>query len=345
MHQELLPEINQTIKRTKRAIISLGCSFVHGQGAIDESIYHKYPWVSRPNPTAQGYFRLRWSMEEKQKKKLVEEYPDIILWPNGELDFHMHEYAHAFNSVLCKKYFNNEYASINLGRRGNGNRAAIKELYFYPEILWDELEEIIVIYVPSGAERFDFMDDIYCDLNKHGRWVSMWPNTTDNNAGSRNKLWSGYKESLYSKRFEVLEQIANIQELLLWCKYKNAKLIITPGFMRYYTKRSFAESLQEQPTRSETREFLDSTTIKLDDSIINLVKMWPWDNMFYPGGYPTFVDLLMAQEFSDWKTRTTFYEFMGKGSPGGWITPCAHPAAKGHDLFAKHLYKHITENL
>jgi hypothetical protein len=38
-----------------------------------------------------------------------------------------------------------------------------------------------------------------------------------------------------------------------------------------------------------------------------------------------------------------YMQFLGKGSPEGWITSCSHPSQKAHELFAKHLYKHIVE--
>jgi len=229
MYQDSIQQINDDITRTKRAIISLGCSFVQGQGAIDESIYKNYKWegIKYGNPN------IVW--DKKNTHQLVKEFSDIKILHDGAPNFSRHEQKNAFSNVLAKKYFEGEYASINLGRSGCGNRATIKELYFYPKINWKELTEIIVIYCPTGAERFDFIDDIYHELNNHGRWVCAWPSILDD-TGPNKMLWQGYKEAIHSTKFEILEQISHIQELLLWCEHKNAKLIVVPSFQKVYNK-------------------------------------------------------------------------------------------------------------
>ena len=40
---------------------------------------------------------------------------------------------------------------------GRGNRAAIKELYFHPEFDYKNKNDIIVVLMLSGMERFDFV--------------------------------------------------------------------------------------------------------------------------------------------------------------------------------------------
>ena len=62
--------------------------------------------------------------------------------------------------------------------------------------------------------------------------------------------------------------------------------------------------------------------------------------MFYPDGEKTFADAVTAKEnIKD----DHFFNYLGTGSPNGWITACAHPSAKGHDYFAQLLYNHITK--
>ena len=75
------------------------------------------------------------------------------------------------------------------------------------------------------------------------------------------------------------------------------------------------------------------------DHLEMLVNQWPWDKMFYPQGCETFIDLCLKQEGI---TNRGFWDFNGIGTPGKWVTVCCHPSAKGHDLFAKELFEHIT---
>ena len=78
--------------------------------------------------------------------------------------------------------------------------------------------------------------------------------------------------------------------------------------------------------------------------MIDLLNLFPWENMFYPDDMPTFVDMTLRQEFKHTDPlKYHFWSFIGKGTPNNWLTPCAHPSAKAHDLFAKLLHEHLTK--
>lgn len=340
MFKSQIAQINKDIKRTKRAIIALGCSFVQGSGAFSEDIYKNYKW--KPLVTGE---HIQWELSKSDQQQLISQYPEInIQIGTDQPNLSLHQYNNAFVNVLAKKYFNGDYAAINLGIAGCGNRATIKELHYYPDILWDEIEEHIVIFCPSGMERMDFISDEYHDPNSHNRWKAMWPRELDE-ISSRADLWRGYANHIHSRKFQVLEQIAIIQELLLWCKYKKARLIITPAFSTAYDKDLFKDDLLTHITRNHTGDITNHSRIFVQDfSVDDMLDMWPWANMFKPDGCPSFADLTVKQEFGkEWETKH-FYSYVGLGSPEGWITPCAHPSAKAHDVFAQQLYKHITEN-
>lgn len=343
MHFDFIPEINESLKKTKKAIITLGCSFVEGHGAVAQKLWDQY-YVPGGKTDATD-----WDLTEQDAKHIMDEFPDITLSEYSEhrtkLKFYKHESNNAFGNVLCRKYFNGEYTCLNFGRRGNGNRAAIKDIYFYPGINWDEIQETIVIYCPSGAERYDFIDDQSCFVDKHGRWVTIWPTVVE--PGSpRSLIGEGLKLGIATQRAIILEQIANIQELITWCKYKKAKLVIVPAFMRYYNRKRFFDFLHMNVLRKLDRTYEDEVPHDNESHIQQVVDLWPWENMFYPNGYPTFADFVMGQEKSlDWENGPNFYSYSGKGTPDKWITPCAHPSVKGHDLFASVLYKHLQEIL
>lgn len=343
MYKEQVSVIAKDLKKTKKAIVAIGCSFVQGQGAVNDELYQDYNW------NFQEGVPLTINATYKQRKRLLKTYSNLKL--NGltasfnNIDFTMMEYDNAFVNVLCKKYFNGQYTPINLGIRGCGNRASIKELYMYPEINYDKLDEIIVLYSPSGLERFDFIND---QAENHFNWKAMWPhyeNMDKDNA--RRSLWKGYNQVLHSDKFEVLEQIAHVQELLTWCKYRNAKLIITPGFDRRYDKEYFQECLSKNVER-KNEIFVKSSKPSFSQSPqdkSHLINLFPWNKMFKPDGYTTFADLVISKEETLENKQDHYMQFLGKGSPDGWVTPCSHPSQKGHDLFAKHLYTHITDNV
>lgn len=336
MYYKQVEKINQDIARTGRAIVSLGCSFVQGQGAVNDELYEHYEW----------YFErigvpLSIRATAQQQQQLLEQYPNVEMGPHG-LDFTQMEYDNAFCNVLAHKYLASEYAAINLGIRGCGNRATIKELYFHPELDWHKCREIIVVYCPSGLERFDFVNDGW---NEHHHWQCMWPHYKDIDTSTRRLLWEGYGKHLHSEKFELIEQLGHVQELMTWCQLHNARLIVTSSFDRRYTREHFEQVLSSTYTRDTTGQVTRHPERpmrpEIRQELTRLLDLWPWQNMFLPDGKYTFVDLAMAQEFpEDWDKRH-FFVYTGEGSPDGWITSCAHPSAKAHDLFARHLAEHI----
>lgn len=333
MFRQQYEEINKDLERTNKAIIAIGCSFVQGQGTINDELYEKFKWnYLGPGASLQPI------IDNKKKKFLLKKYPSLKKDLDNEINFTFMEYDNAFVNVLCKKYLK-DYTPVNFGLRGCGNRGSIKELYFHPHINWHKIKESIVIYVPSGLERFDFINDTSRD---HFRWTCMWPHYENvPSKTARRLLWEGYNKQLYSDKFEILEQIAHVQELITWCKANNSKLIVTPGFDRRYDREYFNYVLGKHLNRDN--EVLTEQKIKFkshQDS--QLLDLFPWDKMFKPNGFSTFMDMAMDQE--DLENKKDYYlQFLDNRSPNGWITPCSHPGQKAHDLFAKLLAKHIKE--
>ena len=332
MYKKQVEKINKDLKRTGKAIVALGCSFVQGQGAVNDDLYTDYKW----NYVGLGY-PLEINVNKSEIAKILKDYPNLT-FSAGKFDFTYMEYENAFVNVLCKKYLQEDYTAINLGIRGCGNRATIKELYFHPEINWEDAKEIIVIYSPSELERFDFCNDMW---DEHFHWKAMWPHYKNVDDVNRKKLWEGYAKVIWSEKFEVIEQIAHVQELLTWCKLKKAKLIITPGFDNRYTRTYFEKSLKIITERDTDGNLVKNNTPLINfKSDMHLAELFPWENMFAPDGYDTFVDLAMSQELLG-NTNFDFFQFLGTGSPNKWITPCSHPSAKAHDLFASKLCNYI----
>jgi hypothetical protein len=332
MFRKQVKEINNDLKHTRKAIIALGCSFVQGQGAVNDELYQDYKW-----DMVEIGKKLEIQLTSKEKAELLNKYSNLSVH-STVIDFTLMEYENAFVNKLCKKYFQGEYTPINFGLSGCGNRATIKELYFYPDINWDIIDEIVVIYCPSGVERFDFMHDVYED---HFHWKAMWPNWEGQSDPERQALWRGYSKTIWSEKFGALEQIAHVQELLTWCKLKNAKLVITPGFDRRYEKPYFKNSLETTIDRDIDGNIqTEKNPIFFKPDIDYLLDLFPWDKIFKPEGFQTFADLAMSKEPLI-ESNDYFFQFLNKGSPNMWITPCSHPSAKAHDLFAKSLFEKL----
>jgi len=338
MFSSQIPIINEQIKKNNKVIISIGCSFVQAQGAIDDDLFdsHEWEYLGMGHP-------LKIKIDKRTEFDLVNRYPELKYHQDFGLDFSLMELKNSFVSVLCNKYFQGAYTPINLGQKGCGNRASIKELYFWPQIDWGNVHEIIVVYVPSGLERFDFVNDLWPD---HFHWKAMWPNEVENPTNGREHLWNGYNRSLYSEKFAIIEQISHIQELLTWCKSKNARLIVTPGFDRRYDREFFEAELSKTITRDingkvQENKFLGMFSNNESKEHLYLADLWPWDSMFKPNGAKTFADMAMDQEPNLPDRNDFFFQFLGNRSPNGWMTACAHPGAKAHDLFAKLLFEKL----
>lgn len=343
MREKQIQRINKKLQHTDKAIIALGCSFAEGQGAINDELFNDYKW------SFQGMGKpLQLDVSIEEAKEIVKRYPHQLSLSNNTppiINWTMMELDNSFSHVLAEKYFDDEYVAINMGIRGTGNRGQIKELYFRPEIHWHKIKKIIVVYCPSGPERFDFVNDLW---DHHYHWKAMWPRQ-DPDEKDRKLLWEGYGKSVYSEKQAIIEQIANVQELLTWCQLKNASLIITPGFDVRYRKDNFVEELEKNINRTVTGDIKEEGLIeglfKNKTNHSYLADMWPWEKMFKPDGHETFIRLCMAQEAEPIKSSIDyFFQFLGNRSPNGYITSCAHPGQKGHDLFAKLLHKHILDN-
>lgn len=340
MKYEYVDSINQQIKKNKKAIITLGCSFTEGQGAIDQDLYEELGWELLE--TGKPMIPV---LTKTQIAKILLKYKNVSYnIMSNTWDFSKMEHTNAFGHVLCNDFLEGSYTSINFGLRGRGNRATIRSLYLWPQINWKDLEEIVVIYCPSGQERFDFINDQFDDM---GQFVGIWPNWNDiKDDGPRKDLWRGYGKGIYSTKTACLEQITNLIELQNWCKLNNAKLIVTPAF-ESYKKENFFHEINQTISRDhlqirKSKVFRSTEPNIKVEHYKNLIEQVSWNKFFKPQDCETFIELCLKQEGLQ---HEHFWEFNGIGSPGKWITKCAHPSAKGHRLFAKELYKNFFENV
>ena len=309
-------KINEDIAKTKKAVFGFGCSFVQGQGAITQELYDKIDWrVNSGNMLTPPSHEVDAILREYPNETNSAELPDPETGRYGDAPIHfdMMEYNNAFTQKLADKL---GWAAINFGMRGNGNRSSINNLYYHGHALnLKDIEEAIVVYCPSGMDRFDFASPTPCE---HFKSHTIWPHLgVDHLEDDRAKLWTGYALSIYSAQHSIQEQIN------YWCYLKswfdayipNNRFFITPGWENRYKQKWWDHYMGDK----------------------ELVKQFGWEYMFRPNGHETFSDLCLAQE--GLPLNKGIFEYMHKGTPNNWLTKCSHPSAKAHKLFADKIYE------
>ena len=94
MFKQQIKEVNDSLKRTNKAIVAIGCSFVQGQGAVNDELYGHFKWEMR------GLGKpLEIVITEKEKKILLAKYPELRI-QDGKIDFTFMEYK-----ILRSKLF------------------------------------------------------------------------------------------------------------------------------------------------------------------------------------------------------------------------------------------------
>jgi hypothetical protein len=254
-----------------------------------------------------------WSKETYKKHKGFIDPLNIPI--NLEIDM----YEHSWVSQMCKNHLPN-YTPMNFGIMGRGNRAALKDLYFYPNLNLEKASEVIVVYMLSGIERFDFVSR---EFNRFHHFFAMWPNPGDKNSTHR-QLWESYAKDIWSEKFVCLEAILNIKEAEMICKANGWHLVIASAFDQRITKERFLKEIGNQDT-----EIIDSV---------------PWDKFLYPQGCNSFMQLLLRYDGREELADGAFYDYYSKlKEPTKYITNCMHPTREGYRIMAEEIFKFIKE--
>jgi lysophospholipase L1-like esterase len=284
-----IPEIHKGAK----VIVGLGDSFTEGVGSWNEETYRKFK--GRIDPL---------------------NIPDSI---KPEM------YENSWVSQLCNRHLYG-WLPVNLGMMGRGNRAALKELYLNPKIKFSNASEVIVVYMLSGMERFDFISR---DFPENSHFFAMWPNPWDKNTTNK-KLWEAYAEDIWSERFVALETLLNIKEAEMICRANGWKLIITSAFDQRITRDNFVKVIN-----------------KPDEDHAELVDSIPWDCFLYPQDCNSFMHLLLkyaGHENHEELALGAYHDYYSKLAwPAKYITNCMHPSREGYGIMAQEIFKFIKE--
>jgi len=296
-----LSEISKDLKRTKKAIVAIGCSFV--QGAELE--------ISCPAGT----------------------------------DAYQYKNSRTFVNVLCNS-LNNQYTPINLGQEGAGNFAAVSRLFLY-NIPWSSLNEIIVIFMPTGMQRFDIIrDDNYSLLGQDFKTINPFAIFQKSQFEYVKRLNLGYEKTCYSEKFEVLNCIQNFQFLNSWIKNNNAKLIVLPAFGNEYNREHFTKVMKTSVFRNLAETISKEKSNKVPDYDYQfLIDQVPWDKFITIEGSQNFFDLCFKND-KMYDSTLNMYDVVTKNIlvNNYWIMPRGHPSVKGHRLLASKLHNILSKS-
>jgi hypothetical protein len=254
----------------------------------------------------------------------------------------------AFIHRLCEIYFSSSYTPINFGQEGSGNYAAISRLFLY-DIPWKQLDEIVVIFMPTGMQRFDIIKDE--NSASVGReFKTLWPFVPypaklPPGLEHLKNFTTGYQQTAYSEKFEVLNCILHFQILNSWINEHSAKLIVFPAFNKEYNREYFLKNLRTDLYRDE-RTYLQKpngvNTHSFDyDFLVNTV---PWEKFVSINGSSNFFDLCFRND-PNYQEQYSMQEVLNKNlmHDNKWIKPRGHPSELGHDLLARELYKILVD--
>jgi WD40 repeat protein len=279
---------NSPIKNNEKVIIGLGDSFTQGVGGWSEKVYKR--------------FNNKIDYNKLNRNEQLETYKNS--WVN----------------VLCEKYFPDHHP-INLGVLGIGNRAASSELHLNPRLNLDKASGGYVIFMLSGMERFDFVNDNF----ESSHFFAIWP--TEPHEGTKQpKLWKSYLDEAWGERFAVTETIISIRNVETFCKANKLELILTSAFDQRYTRKYFLETLGNKY-----------------ESLIDSV---PWDRFVYPENYPSFINLLVELEGHPQSMALGEFwpHYNNLPAPSTYISNCAHPTIKGYEVIADKIYEFIRKS-
>jgi hypothetical protein len=236
------------------------------------------------------------------------------------------QYEGSWVNQICQTHLKG-WVPVNFGHAGIGNRGCVKQLHLNPVGL-EKANHVVVVYLLSGLERFDFVRKEF-GSEEHYNFEAMWPNHWDTNS-SNPELWKAYAETIYSDKFIAVELILNILEAQTYCKAHGYDFV-------------FASAFDSRANKAWLTRTLCGLIPLLEPEHKKIINQIDWDCFLQPGGYNSFIDLLLDLDGHKDLAGGRFYGHYSKlPYPSTYITNCVHPTRRGHAVMAKQIYDFIS---
>lgn len=349
MASKSVSQINDSLKQTKKAVVSIGCSFTHGQSAYDEELVDALAPIRDDKISTFDYRN-----KGHDPLALLEMSKEFFLPLTGleptSLETKIMETSNAYVSQLAEML--GDYTPINLGHEANSNGAGIERIFKYP-IDWHLCEEVIVIWAYTDIHRFCLPVQQKGDMlnsydHMHRDYMTLWlrSDKPENDEDYKRTFDYYFTKAVWSDEVSYWRFLQDANLLRQWIRqFPKSNMFVFPAF-------------REVSAQDVEARFVDSYSDKSDFFALEekylrkITEMYPHEFIDDLNGSITFGRLCLDQESKLTKKEKDFIENnngIGLGMkhyvfPDNWLYPCSHPSKKGHTLLAKTLYDKITQD-
>ena len=323
-----IADINNSLSRTRRAIVTTGCSFAYGKGAYDEELLADLMPRSINDKWGDWDYNDA-GHDPKLLESVAKKHNLVYDKQRNTMHTTAMECNNSFVSQLCENNLANEYTPINFGASGKGNMGSIERMFYY-DINWEDCDEIIVVWMPTDLARCDISGGGRQDFTMIGSDTdTLFPTNIElaDITNARQAAEYGYTNELLMQNPIEQKMILKCYKLLTqWCLFHNAKLVIFPGFRPLPTPEEMFNGLAPE------------STIGHDELKAHLRRHIPTDKIIEVDGRPTFGHWILKLEGVE--GRYDMHDVVHNKTVSidyNYLTPCGHPNKKSHGMLADHL--------
>ena len=272
-------------------LIGIGDSFTQGIGAYPNEI-----WATFSKPASMHNITGQLHIEEQGKNNWLKQLRDN---------------------------FYPDYKVMNLGVNGAGNRAAAKELYL--NALPKDIGNVIVIFLTTGIERFDFLknESETAGPENHQKWLTVFP-SVNSSRGNVAKLEEAYFKTVWSRKTSSLEYLLNVSDAQSFCKARGYNFFFSSVFDNSANRNQLLSGLENYAYLIDTVDW--AAQLRIADCRHIMDYICKLEN------HPSLTDFHNSHEF-----------IQSLSMPLKYITPCSHWTPAGALEVAKLVHSLLVD--